>query len=289
VSTPTNKTLLLRESFPFMGDTAVIEASSLDAFSYARQRLWDLEQAWDSAARSSDISRLNDAESSRVSIQRETAALLSYAREAHGRTGGLYDPTMRSSLCETELECAAGSGGVTGLILEEIGDIWWAELPTGTTVDLGGISKGLAADIAAEEIARRYPSPAGVAVSIGGDVRAIGMTRSVSIMHPLSGSLIETTERHNGAVATLNAFGNAPCVPVTPSPGLVPGPQTSSSPQHDVLQVSVAASTCVWAEAVALACLAVGSLEVASTFGFGALAVLRDGTTLQNTHWSGSL
>jgi thiamine biosynthesis lipoprotein len=288
VSTPINKTLLLRESFPFMGDTAVIEASSLDAFSYARQRLWDLEQAWDSAARSSDISRLNDAESSRVSIQRETAALLSYAREAHGRTGGLYDPTMRSSLCETEREYAAGSGDVTGLILEEIGDIWWAELPTGT-VDPGGISRGLAADIVAEEIARRYPSPTGVAVSIGGGVRVVGMTRPVNIVHPLTGLLIDPTECHNGAVATSNIFGKAIGDADAPSPGHVPDPRTLANPQHGVLQVSVAASTCVWSQAVALACLVAGSLEVASTLGFGALAVLRDGTILRNTYWSSSL
>ena len=284
-----------------MGNTAVIDASSLDAFSYAKTRLWELEQAWSRFIPGSDISRLNAKEGSRLMVQRETAALLSYMREAYSSTGGLFDPTMLRVTCEagyaksrsselvTPVPASAHNvGEISGMLLEELDGVWYAELPKGTIVDPGAIGKGLAADIVAEELVRRSSDSVGVAVSIGGDVRVIGVTRSIGVEHPLTGSVFESVECQNGALATSSIYGKR-LSNHTGSQGHVLDPRTLNEPSHAFLQVTVAASTCVWAEALATACLVNGDFKPASRLEIGALAVRRDGTVEKSQFWSGAL
>jgi thiamine biosynthesis lipoprotein len=278
-----------------MGNTAIVDASSLDAFSYAKTRLWELEQAWSRFIPGSDISRLNARDASRLMVQRETAALLSYMREAHSATGGLFDPTMLRVMCEigykqslssdltTSCPAAAlDTGAIAGMLLEEVDGVWYAELPRGTVLDPGAVGKGLAADIVAEELARRAQDRVGVAVSIGGDVRVIGVTRSIGVEHPLSGAVFETIECQNGALATSSIYGKR----LAGSRGHVIDPRTLQEPTHDFLQVTVAASTCVWAEALATACLVSGDFGPASRLEIGAIAVRRDGSVEKSPFWS---
>ena len=62
---------------------------------------------------------------------------------------------------------APGCGGV-----EQTGGGRVLRLAAGTALDLGGIGKGLAADLVAEEM--RTAGAAGVSVNVGGDVRVVG-------------------------------------------------------------------------------------------------------------------
>lgn len=76
--------------------------------------------------------------------------------------------------------------------------IW---LPAGVRLDLGGSAKGLAADLAAEALARH----AAYAVDAGGDIRIGGIhpvPRPVHIQHPLRHEIAHTFTLTTGAVAT---------------------------------------------------------------------------------------
>lgn len=290
--------LQFSESFPVMGNTATIHASSLDAIRYGQSRLEVLEALWSRFVPSSEISRLNAAEGTPVRVSRETASLLSYMREGHRATGGLYDPTVLPALCalgyaqslmssrSTTLPLSAKPlGDLTALVLEEQDGEWYATLPLGTVVDPGGIGKGLAADIVAEEITRLFPSSTGAAVSVGGDVRVIGTARTIDVEHPTTRTTLSSVSCRNGAAATSSITGKLLHGPSAIN-GHVLDPRTLANPTHDIVQVTVTATTCVWAEVFASACLVAGSLYLASARGLGALAVHRDDEVSVNESWS---
>ena len=74
-------------------------------------------------------------------------------------------------------------------------------LPAGVRIDLGGSAKGLAADLAAEQLGRR----ATYAVDVGGDIRIGGthhIPRTVHIRHPLDDEIAHSFAVTTGAVAT---------------------------------------------------------------------------------------
>jgi thiamine biosynthesis lipoprotein len=74
-------------------------------------------------------------------------------------------------------------------------------LPAGVRIDVGGSAKGLAADLAAEQLARR----GAYAVDVGGDIRIGGthhLPRTVHIRHPLADGIAHSFTVTTGAVAT---------------------------------------------------------------------------------------
>lgn len=287
--------LQLRETFRAMGNTVVIDAGDLDAFPYARKRLQELEKFWSRFDTNSDISRLNSAEGGAVEVSFDTALLLSYMAQAWSVTSGLYDPTLLRSMLENGYEKSLSGFGTTFLPKSVLlkGDTskisvtakdgsWEARLPEGTAVDPGGIGKGLAADIVAEELTRDARDGIGVAVSVGGDVRVIGVPRSIGVEHPYTRETIEHVMCADGAVATSGLWSKE----LRAGASHVIDPRTLRTPQHSVTQVTVAAGTCVWAEALATACLVSGSFDVVDELGIGALAVYVDGSVTRSTYWN---
>ena len=83
-----------------------------------------------------------------------------------GYAASCYDATLRTSLPSGS--CRAGRPGA---ILVDARDAV-VQLPAGTTLDPGGLGKGLAADIVAEELLSAGAS--GALVEIGGDLRVAG-------------------------------------------------------------------------------------------------------------------
>jgi len=278
-----------------MGNTVVIDAGDLDAFPYARERLQELEKFWSRFDAHSDISRLNSAEGDTVEVSFDTALLLSYMAQAWSVTNGLYDPTLLRSMLENGYEKSLSGFGITALPESVLlkgdtskisvtakGGSWEARLPKGTAVDPGGIGKGLAADIVAEELTRDARDGIGVAVSVGGDVRVIGVPRSIGVEHPYTRETIEHVMCADGAVATSGLWSKE----LRAGASHVIDPRTLCTPQHSVVQVTVAAGTCVWAEALATACLVSGSFGVVDELGIGALAVYVDGSVTRSTYWN---
>ena len=140
-----------------------------------------LDALWSRFRADSDITALNLAEGEPRRVDPLTSLLIREMLEAHQRTGGDYDPTLLPTLVEgyrssrldptlsTLLPASARApGDLTGV---RIGDDTVA-LPRGTTLDPGGIGKGLAADLAVRYALDRGAE--GALAQFGGDVAAAG-------------------------------------------------------------------------------------------------------------------
>lgn len=155
-------------------------------FSAVRGLLADLETRWSRFLASSEVSRLNDGAPAPVRLSTDTLDVLQEAVDGWRLTGGRFDPTVgdamvRNGYVRTFTETAragvvdvdvttgptAGCGAIT--IDREAGT---ARLAAGARVDLGGIGKGRAADLAVERLAEIGIDTA--CVNVGGDVRVQG-------------------------------------------------------------------------------------------------------------------
>lgn len=163
------------------GGTAGDAAELLAA---ARRRIAQLEQLWSRFIVTSDITRINTSGGHPVAVDPATVTLVTRMVEAWRATDGAFDPTLLGALAA--LGYAASWDDPSRVSLISPGSAWRgapAEIlvdpassvvlsPAGTTLDPGGIGKGLAADLVAAEA--MAGGAAGVLVSIGGDLRVQG-------------------------------------------------------------------------------------------------------------------
>ena len=182
----------------------------------ARDRVEELERRWSRFRPDSEISRLNALAGPPMVVSPETLGLVGRAMEGARVTGGRYDPTvlgdvLRAGYDRTFEELGDGAAGGGSPL-----DRGWARvvvdaarpsvtLPAGVGLDPGGIGKGYAADLVAEEL--RAAGAAGVCVNLGGDLRAEGRAPGggswvVEIGHPLRPDPAATVALGHGAVAT---------------------------------------------------------------------------------------
>ena len=183
----------------------------------ARDRVEELERRWSRFRPDSEISRLNALAGSAMVVSPETLGLVGRALEGARVTGGRFDPTVLGDLLragyDRTFEALGGDGAGGGGSPLGRG---WAQvvvdaasssviLPAGVGLDPGGIGKGYAADLVAEEL--RAAGAAGVCVNLGGDLRAEGRAPGggswvVGIEHPLRPGSAATVTLARGAVAT---------------------------------------------------------------------------------------
>ncbi len=131
-------------------------------------------------------------------------------------TCGLFDPSIRSSLEQlgydrtfaeiveqvirpSETPAVAAAPGLAGL---EITDNWVRVRPD-LSIDLGGIGKGLAADLVADELIAAGANSA--YVTLGGDIHAAGEPVDedgwlVPLLHPTTGATIAHHALFSGAL-----------------------------------------------------------------------------------------
>ncbi len=156
----------------------------------ARSRIVALESRWSRFDPSSEISGLNRQSLHGPSHERgtivstDTYRLVETAVAAWHRTAGRYDPTVLAALqangydrtfdaIEPFVSVTAGGGGAPGcgrIILDPGRRA--IVLPRGVGIDPGGIGKGLAADLVANELL--VGGAVGALVDIGGDIRVVG-------------------------------------------------------------------------------------------------------------------
>ncbi|CAN5173966.1 hypothetical protein BH09ACT2_BH09ACT2_05170 [soil metagenome] len=169
---------------PHMGGHSTITvvggaSSALDScFALAHR----CERLWSRFLPTSDITRLNWAEGDAVDVDPLTVRLATAMLAGFARTGGDFDPTLLPELLEagyvnsrvdpersTSLpDSARAPGEIGGMLIE--GDA--IALPRGTTLDPGGIGKGLTADLICELALAE--GAWGVMAEIGGDVVVAG-------------------------------------------------------------------------------------------------------------------
>jgi len=215
---------VVKQSREVMGTLAQVTAIANDdeaarrAVEAAYARLDDVNRLMSDYIADSEIGRLNQlsVNESRT-VSDETFTCLTRALEIAERSGGAFDVTCRPLVAlwrqaakrdslptEAELTAVRAAIGSDKLTLDAAGRTITL-LADGLQIDLGGIAKGYALDLAAE--AMQSAGATGGLVDVGGDIVAFGTRRDgrpwrVGVRHPFEPGLIAQLEVTDSAVAT---------------------------------------------------------------------------------------
>jgi thiamine biosynthesis lipoprotein len=166
------------------------EVSGADLLQLAQDRAELLEDCWSRFRPASELNRLNAfAGQGPMVVSGDLYLLADRMRQAWSMSGGLFDPTVLSSMMALGYD--ADFSLVSARSAEDLGDIITStapgmsgvrldesamtiSLPAGVGIDPGAIGKGLAADIIAAELFETGAD--GVLINLGGDLAFIGNT-----------------------------------------------------------------------------------------------------------------
>jgi thiamine biosynthesis lipoprotein len=226
-------------------------------------RLSQLEQRWSRFLPTSEISGLNAAGGQARIASPDTVRLVEALVQAWHATSGGFDPTLLPTLVElgyaasrddatlrTSLAPDTARQGQPEQILIDAGS-GWIQLPHGTALDPGGLGKGLAADIVAEELL--LAGAPGVLVEVGGDLRVVGTpptgdTWTIEIAATRPGDRPRTVQLGGGGVATSTSRLRTWVRDGEHHHHLI-DPRTLRSADTGVVSCTVIAGTAAWAEA----------------------------------------
>ena len=151
---------------------------------WALGELERLEHAWSRFDPTSELCALNSSPGWTLGVTPRLMTALVAAQQAWSETAGRFDPTVLDALEAAGydvtfvalprsglLRASGPSAGLGAVVLDPAA--LTITRPPGLRIDLGGIGKGLAADLVAEGIVDRGARCA--CVSLGGDVRAAGL------------------------------------------------------------------------------------------------------------------
>jgi len=228
--------------------------------------LRSLEDLWSRFLPTSEVSQLNSSPGIPVKVSPETLKLVRLLIEGFRLTNGLFDPTTlpltlangyvssHVDVSRTTVlpESATWPGDIESIVINEADQT--VTLPVGTTLDPGGLGKGLAADLAVELAMSR--GARGALVSANGDVRASGISpdgRSwrIGIEHPLEKHL-EIAQVHisDGAVVTSSRMTNRWTTDAGDTHHII-DPKTGKSAQTEVLSATVVSAEAALGEVLA--------------------------------------
>jgi len=290
-----------------MGNTAeLVVIGDQQLLHAARMRLTDLENKWSRFIDTSEISLINTSDGKEMYVSQDTITLVRYLVDAQSRTHGLFDPSLLPALIglgygvsridsSMKSDIAPHAGWAIPLDETRIDQASGAvRLPSGATLDPGGLGKGLAADMVATELIALGAT--GVCVSIGGDMRIAGESEehggwSVAVESPFSESTdLTTLVLNSGGIATSSTRGKRWVGPLGEMHHVL-HPNTAtplSESSGQLVQSTVLASEAVWAEVFATALL-VGGLEdgmsLIDQLGMAAMAVTVDGDIVESSTW----
>ena len=185
----TSPDLVVARDVPAMGTTAelmVVGGRGDALLDWAVDRIEALEAAWSRFRPESELCRLDRcAGTGPVAVSADTVDVVGRALSLWYVTDGRFDPTIHRALEASgydrtfRLVAPAGPAlaepphaapGCDGVRIDRRGCT--VSLPAGVSLDLGGVGKGLAADLVATGLVERGAS--GACVGLGGDVRVAG-------------------------------------------------------------------------------------------------------------------
>ena len=263
-----------------------------------------LDRLWSRFRDDSEISQLNNSPGTPMEVSPETLRLLAQMAWGFSRTIGAFDPTLLPALISEGYDTSLVTPALTTRIpthsrlrgsFEDI-DIHDREvtLPQGTTLDSGGVGKGLAADMAVELALSE--GALGALVEVGGDLRVDGLSpRSdqwrLAIENPHDRSQrLSVVELHNQGLATSTITKRRFQVEGRDTHHII-NPQTLRSAVSDTVQASVIAPTASAAEMWTKVAFVDGSRQLlasAHRHGFEAACLLDTGHWVTSRGWPGS-
>ncbi len=281
--------------FAAMGSTAELVVVGNDGAAladWAMSRIEQLEATWSRFRPDSELSRIcRDAGTGPVAASADMLAAVGHALTLWYVTDGRFDPTIRAALeaCgydrtfrqvarhSTAAPPPVPAPGCEGVRVDR--DLGTVTLPAGIELDLGGVGKGLAADLVATGLAER--GAAGACIALGGDVRVTGVqTDGSSWLVPIEDPLDESR-----TLALRPLVDQAVVTSTTRFRRWRRGdvemhhlidPATGSPARRGITAVVVQAEEAWWAEGVAKAALVAGAdsgLELLERLGIAAVVV----------------
>ncbi len=296
----------VRDGSGLRSGTSAVAAEYLD---YARQRIGELEARLSRFLPDSELCQLNRLAGFPTVVSPELFVFVAAAWRAKQLTGGSFDPTLGAPLRQlgydrTFDEVAASSQArLTADTDNREFPVQWGNPEQSTAVagnrfdidpqcrtvtcspdvqlDLGGIAKGMTADIIAEELVQR--GAVGACVNLGGDVRVHGLGPkadggwSINLMLPGAESE-RTISLAAGGVCT-SAITERRWVSKQGQAHHIVDPDTGRSVRTDLRSSSVVGRTAAAAEVLATAALVDGqSLAIERIQSKGATGILITGS-----------
>ncbi|MFZ4585443.1 MAG: FAD:protein FMN transferase [Acidimicrobiia bacterium] len=246
------------------GDPALID--------WAEREVERLEASWSRFRPDSELNQLGASNGEWTAVSPQLLRILRAARALFDATGRHFDPTVRHTLealgydrSFTEIERDTTNDvsptAAPGYDRVEIdADASYVRVPAGVELDLGGIGKGLAADLIAEGLVARGARSA--LVSMGGDLRTAGDPpdggwdipvhdplddERTAFEHPLtSGALVTSTTRIRAWTRNARRYHH------------LIDPRTGDAACTGIVAVTAHGATAWWSEGVAKAALIAG-------------------------------
>jgi thiamine biosynthesis lipoprotein len=253
----------------------ILVDGAAELISVGFSRLRELEQTWSRFVADSELNRLVAWNSGWLECGDDLIDALRWCQRMNAETGGLFDPSIRGSLEQlgydrtfaeiVEQASLAGVASTTpspGLSGLEISDNR-VRISPGLSLDLGGIGKGLAADIVANELIAAGANSA--YVSLGGDIHAAGEPVDengwlVPLIHPVSGEAIDHHRLFTGALV-MSTVAIRRWRRGGQEHHHIIDPRTGRPTDSDVVAVAVADASAARGEALAKAAIIAGSTE----------------------------
>lgn len=175
---------------------------------YSKRRIELLEKKWSRFLPHSEITKLNNSKNEVVNISNDTYLLLKKGLEGFNITKGLFDPTIFGNILrigydktfseiknsiDNEIHINSFHRGMDYI---EFIDSNSVRFPINIGYDPGGIGKGLAADLVAQEVIDMGASCA--MINIGGDIRIIGSQSKGPIFD------IDICDEHDQIIETIS-------------------------------------------------------------------------------------
>lgn len=271
---------MIHGRFPGMGTTIEIWSERTELLDASVDWFARFERACSRFLPDSELSSVNAAQGPSIALSPLLAAAIGAADRARTLTGGLVDAGLGRSLAmwgyDTSFERVADrdeappvDGTDRGWRLD--GDV--LERDPGVQMDLGGVGKGWACDIAVESGWARV-------ASAGGDIRSADPRTRVPVLDPW-GTTVADVALGVGALATSSITRRRWHVGSGEAHHVI-DPRTGAPAQTPILSATVVAETAVEAEAGAKAVLIEGAdgLQWAERQDWieSALVVWRDGS-----------
>ena len=250
-------------SAKLMGTTANVTTvgGSPDVPEKVIDYLRHLESLWSRFRADSELSHANSNPGISHTVSAETIRLVEEMKRGHRLTGGAFDPTLLGALIAQGYGTSLSNPRLVTTLppsAKRRGDIAAIDisdsslrLPLGTTLDSGGVGKGLAADLCAAHAMSL--GALGALVDVGGDVSLQGASPRgnswrLAIESPLDSShRVSTVELSGGGIATSTVLKRRFVVGDTETHHII-NPFTLESTQSDTTQATVIAHCAADAE-----------------------------------------
>ena len=283
-----------------MGSEVHIVAGDAPAgvLDWAVDELERLEQCWSRFRPDSELARVNATAGAWTEVSNPMLLALTCAADLVTATRGRFDPTILDALeragydrtfelvtdHDDEID-AQRAPGFAHVELDPVASR--VRLPPGTRVDLGGIGKGLAADLIARGLVDRGTRNA--LVGLGGDLRARGEPPengwTIPVEDPLAGAGVAFEQRlRSGAIVTSTTRVRTWRRNGRRYHHLI-DPTTGDSARRGVAAVVARATDAWWAEGIAKAIVVAGpeaGAELARANHVHAWLFLDDGQVVES-------